>query len=656
MEQIEATKRDFKRLLWVIAFFSLFTNILMLAIPLYMLQIYDRVLPSQSSATLAFLSMLAFLALLVLGAMETLRGIMANRMAARFDASLGDTVLRQVIRNGSQSGGSSQPVRDVSAIRSLISARQSFAILDLPFALVFIAVLYLIHPHLFWITLAGALFLAMIALANQYLSSKPTNRQTEKSIATGLQTEYLARNADSLVAMGMISNVVNNWGRSHSVAMMEGDRVGTINSIFTGISRFVRLGLQIVILGYGALLVLDGQMTAGMIFASSIVSGRALQPIDQVIGSWRQTAAGYQSWKQLSTFLTGKKIHAEPSPLPKPKGALQLSGVYQPNPNDPGGKPILAGLSFNLEAGKSVAILGPSGSGKSTLARIIVGALEAKRGTVRIDGHDITTWDSEALGDHIGYLAQDVELLPGTIAQNISRFAPNPDPQHFMKAAQLAHAEELIKTMPRGYDTPIGPGGVQISGGEKQRIGLARAFYGDPCLLVLDEPNSSLDKIGETALNRALQEAGENGITAIIVTQRESALASVDMIMRMADGRILDFDDRDVILEKFSKPQSASGSEQQNKKGPDSASPKNSPDIRPSKPVATPSTGQKPNPAASRQAEVPRKQPPTFSIGNQPFGLPMVGKPKPKPDGSSKPDVNPDKANGNSPEDGDRDD
>ena len=636
MDQLESAKRDFNRLLWVVGFFSIFTNLLMLSIPLYMLQIYDRVLPSQSSATLAFLTMLAFLALLVLGAMESVRSILANRMAARFDASLGDSVLRHVIRDGAASGGSSQPVRDVAAIRSLIGSRQSFAILDMPFAAIFVGLMYFIHPSLFWITLAGAVILALIALLNQYLSRKPALRQNETGIATGFQTEYLARNADSLVAMGMVSNVVDNWGRSHSVEMIEGDRLGRISAIFTGISRFFRLGLQIVIQGYGALLVLDGQMTAGMIFASSIVSGRALQPIDQVIGSWRQTAAGYQSWKRLCAFLSGKRSLTAQSPLPRPKGTLQVAGIFQPNPQDPAGNPILAGISFNLEAGKSVAILGPSGSGKTTLARIIVGARKAMRGTVRIDGHDIANWDSEALGAHIGYLAQDVELLPGTIAQNISRFSPNPDPQKYMDAARLAHAEELIKAMPKGYDTLIGPGGVQISGGEKQRIGLARAFYGDPCLLVLDEPNSSLDKIGEKALNHALSEAGRKGITVIIVTQRESALAGVDKIMRMAKGRILDFDDRDKILAKFGQPGPGRSAGEKN------PTPQLRPTADPSPNLANaPTQKARPRPAIrSASSEMPassgrqpvsgvapEKRRSPFTVGNQPFGLPVVKKP-----------------------------
>lgn len=561
MEKLEAARQDFKRLLWVIGFFSLFTNLLMLAIPLYMLQIYDRILPSQSLATLTFLTIIAFGALLVLGSMESVRTILANRTAARLDAQLGDTVLEEVIRRGAQTGGNSQPVRDLAAVRTLISSRQAFAFLDLPFAAIFIALLFLIHPHLFWITLGGAVLLTGIAILNQYWTSKASNEHGEASLAGSLQSEYLARNADSLIAMGMVSNVVNHWGRTHADAMVKGDEVARINAFFTGLSRFLRLALQIVILGYGAVLVLDGSITPGMIFASSIVSGRALQPIDQVIGSWRALSSGLQSWKRLSGFLGKAGTTRDHTPLPRPEGLLTVKDVVQPNAGDPKGKPVLAGVSFALQPGQSVAVIGPSGSGKSTLARIIVGALKPFKGTVTIDGHDLANWKPETIGSHIGYLAQDVELLPGSVAMNIARFSLDPDPGKVVEAAKLAHAEDLIKTLPKGYDTVIGPGGVQVSGGEKQRIGLARAFYGDPRILVLDEPNANLDRIGEIALNKALAEAKKRGISVFVITQRESVFAQVDLIMRIAGGQILDYGPRDEIIAKYRQPQ---GSKQPN--------------------------------------------------------------------------------------------
>lgn len=558
MNIVKKAKSDFKRLLWVMAFFSLFTNLMMLAIPLYMLQIYDRVLPSQSTNTLTYLSILAVFALLVLGSMEAIRSVLANRAAVRLDATLGDSVLRNIIKMGALSGGNSQPMRDLAGIRNLISSRQVFAVLDLPFATIFIGLLYLVHPHLFWLTLAGAAVLTVIAILNQYATSASSKNQSEIQMSTSLQTEFLARNADSLIAMGMISNVVDHWGNSHVQSIVSGDKSAKINASFAGISRFVRLGIQIAILGYGAKLVLQGDMTPGMIFASSIVSGRALQPIDQVIGAWRNLSGGMQSWSRLKKFLSNIDVKQEYTQLPAPMGLLQVKDILQPNALDATAKPILARVSFDLEPGTVVAVIGPSGSGKSTLARIIVGALKPRAGTVRLDGNDINNWDPEELGKYVGYLAQDVELLPGTIAQNISRFEYDPSSEKIMEAARLAHVGDLIKEMPKGFDTPIGAGGAQISGGEKQRIGLARAFYGEPKLLVLDEPNSSLDRFGEAALLKAMVEAKKKNISVMIISQRESILAVADKIMRMQAGKILDYGGRDEIIEKYKNKNSSS--------------------------------------------------------------------------------------------------
>jgi ATP-binding cassette subfamily C protein len=285
-----------------------------------------------------------------------------------------------------------------------------------------------------------------------------------------------------------------------------------------------------------------------MIFAASLISGRALQPLDQVIGSWRHLASGLQSWKRVQAFMEKADRRDKYTKLPPPEGHLEVVDLLQINPADPAKPPILARISFALEAGKSVAVLGPSGSGKSTLARMIVGAAVPRAGHVRIDGHDIANWDPEDLGRYIGYLAQEVELVPGTVAQNISRFDPAPNDADIVAAAKAAHVEDLIQRLPRGYDTVIGMGGVQISGGEKQRIGLARALYGKPRLLVLDEPNSSLDRVGELALMRALADAKANHVTVFVITQREMVLAGVDKIIRMQNGAILEYDDRDVIL------------------------------------------------------------------------------------------------------------
>jgi ATP-binding cassette subfamily C protein len=557
MTTIQRVTGDFRRTLWVLAAFSLLTNLLVLAQPLYMLQVYDRVLPSQSTSTLLFLSLAMGLSLIVLGLMEIVRGVIANRAAARFDIGLSDLALRTVIRGSQDGGTSAQPLRDIASLRGLIASKVLFGLLDLPFATIFIAIMYFIHPALFWLTLAGAAALVLVAVLNQWALTRATREQGELAVAAAQKAEHLARNAESLLAMGMVTNAVNGWGDLHARSLAAADKAAQMNAWFAGLSRTLRLALQVAILGYGALLVLEGQMTAGMIFAASLISGRALQPIDQIIGSWRQLAAGREAWNRTQAFMERADRRAIRTSLPSPRGLLEVQDLVQANPADPSRPPILSRISFKLEPGESVAVLGPSGSGKSTLARMLVGASVPRAGHVRIDGHDIRNWDPEELGRHIGYLAQEVELVPGTVAQNISRFEPQPDGGAIVVAARAAHVEDLVARLPHGYDTPVGPGGVQLSGGERQRIALARALFGDPRILVLDEPNSSLDRAGEIALMRALSDARKRGVTVFIVTQREMVLAGVDKIMRMQNGQILEFDNRDTVIERHRGPRNA---------------------------------------------------------------------------------------------------
>ncbi len=554
MNAIEYAKRDFRKILVFMGIFSLFVNLLMLTIPLYMLQIYDRVLPSQSGNTLLFLSLIAALALVVLGALEIVRTIIAGRAAARLDVHVSGDALRNVIRLGHHTNGDTQLMRDLQSVRSLISSRQIFGLLDLPFAPLFIGLLYLIHPDLFWLTIAGAVVLVLLAIVNQRFSAKPGNAATGHMIAASSKADSLARNSETLIAMGMVENVVGYWARENLASLVAADRSTKLNAVFSGMSRIVRLGLQVGILGYGAILVLSGEMTAGMIFASSIISGRGLQPIDQVINSWRQLAGGWSAWGRFSNVMAKIQRHDGRTELGVPKGDVAFEQVTMPNPADAGANPILSKINFALPAGQSMAMIGPSGSGKSTIARLAVGAIQPRFGTVRIDGHDIANWDRELLGNHIGYLSQEVELLPGTVAQNIARFYPSASDQQIVEAARRAHVEDLIQRLPHGYDTQLGSAGIQLSGGERQRIALARAFFGGPRLMVLDEPNANLDRFGEEALLKALIEARRDQITVILITQREPALAVMDRIMRIQAGIILDYDEREAIVRKFRRP------------------------------------------------------------------------------------------------------
>lgn len=548
MENLAKATRGFKVTLLVIAFFSFFANLLQLTIPLYMLQIYDRVLPSQSSDTLVFLSILAAFALVILGLTEMVRQILATRAAAKLDSVLSNDVMERVILEGAKSNGNIQPLRYLQSVRQLVSSKVLFGVIDFPFSVIFIACLYLIHPSLFWLTVIGALVLMGIAILNLRMTKKSNEELAQANMLANQQSEYFARNSDSIVAMGMMKDVVASWGKWNANALIANDKTAGRNSVFGGLSRTIRFGIQAAMLGYGAYLVQQGEMTAGMIFASSIISGRALQPIDMVINSWPQLSAGRVAWKEVKKFVAETEKREQYTKLEAPTGELSAENIMQPNPMDRKKPPILNRVSFTLPAGQSVAVIGPSGSGKSTLARIIIGAYKPFAGDVRIDGNNISNWDPLDLGKHVGYLAQDVELLPGTIAQNIARFQPDAKDEDIRRAAEMAHVSDLIKRMPKGYDTLLGPGGMSVSGGEKQRIGLARAFFGNPKILVLDEPNASLDRIGENALLRSLIEARKNGITVFLVTQRDSVIQVVDNIMRMKDGQIIDYGTREEVI------------------------------------------------------------------------------------------------------------
>jgi ATP-binding cassette subfamily C protein len=553
MQNLAEAARTYRIALIIIAGFSLFGAMLQLTIPLYMLQIYDRVLPSQSSDTLIFLSILAAFALVTLGLTEMVRQILASRAGAKIDAVLAGDVMEKMIREGHKTNGNTQPIRELQAVRSLAGSKIMLGMIDLPFSSIFIFFLYLVHPTLFWLTVVGTIVLAGVALLNLRFTRDAGKEQTKAMVNAHRQSEFFARNSDSIIAMGMMKDVMENWGRSNAQSLIAADAAARTNAIFSGISRTLRFGIQAAMLGVGAWLVQKGEMTAGMIFAASIISGRALQPIDVVIGSWPQISSGWGAWKSVRDFVASVDSRTSYTKMEDPKGHLQAQEILQPNPTDPKKPAILARLSFELEAGKSVAVIGPSGSGKSTLARIVVGAIKPYSGDVRIDGNNIQNWNPDDLGKHIGYLAQDVEMLPGTIAQNISRFRHDVRDEDILKAAAMAHVDDLIKKMPNGYDTMIGPGGLNISGGEKQRIALARAFFGMPRLLVLDEPNSSLDRIGENALMHALIEAKKVGMTVFLVTQRESVLKVVDKLMRMQDGRILDYDDRETVIRQHAE-------------------------------------------------------------------------------------------------------
>jgi PrtD family type I secretion system ABC transporter len=534
-----------------IGIFSFIINALMLVIPLYMLQVYDRILPSSSHDTLLFLSLMAGAALILLAGLEIVRSIYSSRIATRFDIDQTRDAMLAAMASPRASLGDIQAMRDLALVRNLIGSRSVFALFDLPFAPLFIVLLLFVHPALFWLTAAGAIILALLAVLNQWASARAGADADGNAIAAMATAQSFVRNAETLRAMGMIGHAIGTFGKQHVVSLAASERAARMNALFSGFSRFLRLSLQIAILGLGALLVLQQGMTPGMIFAASIIAGRGLQPIDQVIGGWRHFVDVHAAWKRLRSATSEIAAKNQRTDLPAPSGTVTLENVsYAVQLSQDQEKAVLKGIDLNVEAGTIVGIIGPSGAGKSTLARLVAGAIQPTSGLVRFDGADMKHWSSENLGRFLGYLPQDVELLPGTVAQNIARFNPQADDASIVAAAKRAQVHDLIQTFPDGYDTIIGPQGLVLSGGQRQRVGLARAFFGEVRVIVLDEPNANLDAVGEAALERAIDEAKTSGITVLIVTQRKAIARKVDNLLVIRDGRIDDYGPRDEVFRR----------------------------------------------------------------------------------------------------------
>jgi PrtD family type I secretion system ABC transporter len=526
------------RILIEMGLFSAIMNILLLILPLYMLQIYDRVLPANNMDTLLYLTCLALAALFCFGVLEIVRGEYAGRLAARLDVAYGGPSFLAAM-NGPRAGlGDTQALRDLATLRSFIASRTIYFLFDLPFGPLFVALLFFIHPLLFFVTVVGAVLMIALALLNQAASSRHGKAAGENLSESMTSAQSFARNFETIRALGMVTNALEFWGERFSASVRAADRIARINSFYGGVSRTARSVLQIAILGVGAYLVLNEQMTAGMIFASSMISARALQPLDQIVGSWRQIVEANIAWKRVSNIV-GPPGRLPAVALPPPRGKLTSEQLvyYVPGATD-GSLPLIKRVSFAVAAGETVAIIGPSRAGKSTLARLLVGAIQPRSGVVRFDGADIGNWDAESLGRRIGYLPQEVELFPGTIAQNIARFERDAADEKVIQAAARAQAHQMVLSQRDGYSTVIGPVGVRLSGGERQRIGLARAFYGDPRLVVLDEPNANLDSEGEAALERAIAQARARKTTVLIITHRPSIAAKCDRILMLRDGQV----------------------------------------------------------------------------------------------------------------------
>jgi ATP-binding cassette subfamily C protein len=530
-------------------------NILYLTGSFFRLEVYDRVLPSKSVATLIGLVVLAGGLFTFQGVLDVIRVRVLNRIGGAVDGALSQRVYNAVIRLPLQVRSSSdglQPIRDLDQLRSFLSSTGPAAFCDLPWMPLYLGICFVFH---FWIGVAatvGGLLLVALTLVTERLS----RAHAKDAALFGAQRNKLAdasrRNAEVLQAMGMAGRAAAMFGAANANYMASQCRAADVSSGFGAVSRVTRMALQSAILALGALLVIHDQATAGIIIASSILTSRAVAPVELVIGNWKGFAAARQAWRRLNDLLRLFPAVAAPLELQPPTASLSVEGVAAVPPG--GRNAVVQDVTFRLNAGQALGLIGPSASGKSSLARVIVGAWMPARGKVRLDGAAIEQWSVEKLGWHIGYLPQDIELFEGTVAHNIARLEAEPDPKMIVAAAKAAGVHELILRLPDGYETQIGEAGAVLSAGQRQRIALARALYRDPFLVVLDEPYSNLDGDGEQALSQAIVGVRKRGGIVILIAHRPAALAGVDQILVLAEGRPQAFGPRDEILKKFIRP------------------------------------------------------------------------------------------------------
>jgi ATP-binding cassette, subfamily C, bacterial PrsD len=534
-----------------LAIASAIINVLYLTGSIYMLVIYDRVLPSRSVPTLIGLSILVFGLYGFQAVLDLLRG----RILIRVGRSLGQTLSARVYHTIAQLalktrtlGDGLQPLRDLDQIRSFLSSPGPLAFLDLPWIPFYIGICFIFHFWLGVAALVGAIILVTLTIFTEIFTREPTKAATEFGARRNALAEASRRNAEVLTAMGMAPHVGAKWDEMNVKYLEAQQRASDVGGGFGAVSKVLRMVLQSAMLGIGAYLVIYQEATPGIMIAGSIIAARALAPVDQAIAHWRSFVGARQSSRRLKDLLTLFPPHKQQLALPKPVSSFAVESISVVSPGDK--RVIIQDLAFRLEKGNGLGIIGPSACGKSCLARALVGVWQAARGTIRVDGAALEQWPAEALGRHIGYLPQDVELFAGTVARNIARFEPEPNPEHVIAAAKSAGVHDLILRLPDGYETEIGEGGAALSGGQRQRIALARALYGDPFLVVLDEPNSNLDAEGEEALTQAILGVRARGGIVVVIAHRPSALAGVDLVMVMAQGKAPSFGPKESVLAK----------------------------------------------------------------------------------------------------------
>ncbi|WMW81085.1 type I secretion system permease/ATPase [Undibacterium cyanobacteriorum] len=560
--EITEVLSSFKSAFRTLAIFSAIINMLMLVPSLYMLQVYDRVLQSRNELTLLMLTLLMLGAYLLMNALEFIRSFALIRVSAKLDMQLNKRVYTAAFeQNLKKAGGNAgQALSDLTQIRQFLTGNGLFAFFDAPWFPIYLAVIFMFDFWLGVFALVGVIVMAALAYANEVVTRKPLAEANGMSVVAGTMATNNLRNAEVIEAMGMLPNLMTRWFTLHSKFLSLQAEASEKAGIISAASKFVRISMQSLVLGLGALLVIEGKMSPGMMIAGSILLGKATGPIDQIIGVSKQWSGVVTAYKRLVELLNNNPARIENMELPKPAGALAVEAVTAA---PPGAKvAVIKGLSFAIQPGDVLGIIGPSGSGKSTLARLLVGVWPAAVGKVRLDNADIYHWNKDQLGPHIGYLPQDIELFAGSVAENIARFG-EVDSEKVIQAAKRAGVHDMILHFPEGYDTRLGDGGGGLSGGQKQRIGLARAMYDDPSLLVLDEPNSNLDDVGEQALLAAVNDLRQRGKTIVLITHRPTTLSATTKLLLLRDGAAQAFGPTNEVLAALQQAQAQAQAQMQ---------------------------------------------------------------------------------------------
>jgi PrtD family type I secretion system ABC transporter len=535
--------------------FSFFLNLLMLATPLYMLQVFQRVLGSGHTYTLIYLTIITIFALLILGVLFSIRAWILGRISGWLSGALSGRLISASLTSslaGNPLG--SQPLRDLGQLQAFISGTGITAMFDSPWVPVFVAVIWLMHPWLGALALASAVLLFILALVNELSTRKPQREAQQQQAGANQFADSSLRNAEVVQAMGMMPGLLAQWHKLNAQALDKQGTAGSRSATILGLSRFVRLSVQVGILGLGALLVLDSQLTPGQMIAASILLGRALAPVEQSIAGWRSFVMARTSYGRLQELLQMTPEDTPAMELPPPAGHIHVENVSLIPPGAE--KPVLRNINFALAPGETLGLVGPSAAGKSCLCRLLVGVWAPTVGSIRLDAAEVHAWNREAFGRYVGYLPQDVELFNGTVRQNIARMGEAEDSE-VIEAARLADVHEMILHLPQGYDTQMGMGGAALSAGQRQRIGLARALFRQPRVIVLDEPNASLDRVGEAALLRALNSLKKLGATIIIVAHHASMLGGVDKILVLNEGRVSAFGPKTEVMAHLSSGERA---------------------------------------------------------------------------------------------------